>query len=209
MKSSVIFHYAVFFRIAGEHRWSDRAKTWQKNGPQAFEIKLRPSRRREAATVTDRLVVAKRRPSCHRRDAKRRQRPSRRREAATATTSPPRRLCRRREATTATVSSPRSGDRHDHGRLVVAKRRPSCCRREATTATVASPRSGVTTMNDRPSYRCREATTAAVSSPQSGVRHKHHHLAVTKRRPSCRREATTATAVAAKWRSSSRPRRSP
>ena len=75
-----------------------------KNGCQAFEIKLRPSRRREAATVTTihgRLVVAKRLPSFHRRDAKRRQRPSRRREAATAMTSSPRRLCRRREVTTA------------------------------------------------------------------------------------------------------------
>ena len=137
---------------------------------------------------------------------------SSRREATTATASSPRSGDRHDITTSSSMSSSRSddrGDRHDHDRLVVAKRRPSCCRCEVTTATVASLRSGVTTMKHRPSYRRREATTATVSSPQSGVRHDHHHLAVTKRRPSCRREATTATVVAAKWRSSSRPRRSP
>ena len=84
-------------------------------------------------------------------------------------------------------------DCHDHDCLVVAKRRPSCCRREATTATVSSPRSGVATMNYRSFYRRCEATTATFSSPRSGVRHDHHHLAVAKRRLSCRREATIAT----------------
>ena len=60
-----------------------------------------------------RLIAAKRRPSCHRRDAKRRQRASRRREAATATY----------DITTSTfMSSSRSDDRD---RLVAAKRRPS------------------------------------------------------------------------------------
>ena len=70
-------------------------------------------------------------------------------------------------------------DRRHHDRLVVAKRRPSCHRREATTATVSLPRSG-----DRHDF----ITSSSMLSSRSDDRDR---------------------LVAAKRRSSSRPRRSP